>query len=530
MDDWDKEEQIQLIRNLPLLSHVGKTIVKALHHYHPMHHRRCWNVTTGHVVGKLRQTPEREYWGKTLVTPETEHSDWLPWNFHDIIIRGQEWIDITSLSPPDGKFLIAFQDAFRVVAENANQRGKHVTIRCLFGNIVGQPVDTRALRKKFLERVPKKSNIRMWVGAWRKGVSWNHSKIIAVDGQYLFTGGHNLWDPHYLQNDPTHDLSMELQGDVAIDGHMFANRMWHYINTPELLFKKVCTKFIPAKMHPWDTKTVGVSRFPKDLPKTAPFYVPRQQVRRTGMTMISMGRYGALHLAAKFANPSDSGFVAMLASAQRFIKLSQQDIGPPAVPTPTGYEGLSPWPIEYLTELACALYYRQVQVHIVVSNPISIPGGLSRLEAQYGNGWSCSDVTSEILKRVVAEMILDEACDGYDDADTEYLGRLVNNNLRVCYLKNNLRSGGSWPDGERMGNHAKFMMIDDCAYYLGSQNLYPCNLGEWGVVIDDKAQAQKIIDEYWNPLWKESFDANNPDADLDEVMDKLMESYLRGFR
>merc|ERR1712032_1527139 len=110
-----------------------------------------------------------------------------------------------------------------------------------------------------------------------------------------------------------------------------------------------------------------------------------------------------MHIAAKFANPSDSGFVAMLASAQHVIKLSQQDI--------------------------------------VVSNPVSIPGGQSRLDAQYGNGWTCSDVASEILKRVVVEMVLDGTCDRADDADSEYLRDLVNNSLRVCFLKNNLKSG-----------------------------------------------------------------------------------------
>ena len=36
-----------------------------------------------------------------------------------------------------------------------------------------------------------------------------------------------------------------------------------------------------------------------------------------------------------------------------------------------------------------------------------------------------------------------------------------------------------------MGAHTKFWMVDDAAFYLGSQNLYPNNLAEWGMIIDD---------------------------------------------
>ena len=77
--------------------------------------------------------------------------------------------------------------------------------------------------------MPEDPNILLWVGAWRNGVSWNHAKIIAVDGKYLHTGGHNLWDAHYLKHSPVHDLSVEMKGKVAHCGHLFANAHWEYI-------------------------------------------------------------------------------------------------------------------------------------------------------------------------------------------------------------------------------------------------------------------------------------------------------------
>jgi len=73
------------------------------------------------------------------------------------------------------------------------------------------------------------NKIQLWVGAWRHGQSWNHSKLIAVDGKYLRTDGHNLWSDVYLQQEPVHDLSIELEGLVAQDAHKFANAYWRFI-------------------------------------------------------------------------------------------------------------------------------------------------------------------------------------------------------------------------------------------------------------------------------------------------------------
>lgn len=92
--------------------------------------------------------------------------------------------------------------------------------------------------------LPKDPSILMWVGAWRNAASWNHSKIIAVDGKYLHTGGHNLWDKHYLKNAPVHDLSIELKGKVAQCAHAFANDHWYVLsNKKAMIVVKFWTGF-----------------------------------------------------------------------------------------------------------------------------------------------------------------------------------------------------------------------------------------------------------------------------------------------
>ena len=52
-----------------------------------------------------------------------------------------------------------------------------------------------------------------------------------------------------------------------------------------------------------------------------------------------------------------------------------------------------------------------------------------------------------------------------------------------------------------IANHAKHIIIDDVCYYIGSQNLYVCDLAEWGVVIDCQKLTQRCIDQYWKPMW-----------------------------
>jgi phosphatidylserine/phosphatidylglycerophosphate/cardiolipin synthase-like enzyme len=50
-------------------------------------------------------------------------------------------------------------------------------------------------------------------------------------------------------------------------------------------------------------------------------------------------------------------------------------------------------------------------------------------------------------------------------------------------------------------NHAKFWMVDDLAFHVGSDNLYPHNLQEFGYVVESPALAREAIASYWDPLW-----------------------------
>jgi len=503
-----------------VLSYVGRAAAEALRSRHPQYREVCWNVTYGRVVGAIAQTPPGDYWKDAQIQEdlETSHSDHFPEKMGEIISRATRWVDFTSLGAPDGKFLSSLAKALKRLSDS----GKRVTVRFLTGNIIGMPTDNRKLCEQLTKypghELPDDTSIRLWVGAWRKGLSWNHAKIIAVDGKYLFTGGHNVWDPHYLQKNPVRDLSMEAEGQVAEDGHVFANSMWEYIITTSKQEREV--KNEPGWLPRVPKGRVGVCSFPPQTGEYPPLYEPASQpmplpdaVAAGNLPMITMGRYGTLHPSNAAANPSDSAIVAMLKSARKCIKMSLQDLGPLAVPPPMGPMAIPGciWPKDYLRELACAIYERGVDVHICLSSPCSIPADLNMTEANYGNGWTCEDVATEIVKEIQKN---------FPDADEQILTGLVGINLRCAYTRGSCGKC-DWEDKRKTGNHAKFFIVDDLAYYVGSQNLYIANLAEWGVVVDSKKQTLKVLEEYWKKLWRASYEdvpVEARDMNIDRVL------------
>ncbi|GAF89596.1 unnamed protein product, partial [marine sediment metagenome] len=54
---------------------------------------------------------------------------------------------------------------------------------------------------------------------------------------------------------------------------------------------------------------------------------------------------------------------------------------------------------------------------------------------------------------------------------------------------------------DNIGSHNKFWMVDNKIFYVGSHNIYPSSLQQFGVIIDSKAAAAQINKTLWNPLW-----------------------------
>jgi hypothetical protein len=164
------------------LSYVGSAAYNVLRKHHNHHHHELWNVTKGKIIGELHQTPMDAFSRTDAADPPEGHDDWFPKKMGEILGRTETWCDVMSLAPPDGLFMVEFKKALVQICENHNAFGGPIIIRMMFGNIVGVPVNCTTLMKELTKDLPKDaaSKIKLWVGSWRKGVSWNHAKIIAV--------------------------------------------------------------------------------------------------------------------------------------------------------------------------------------------------------------------------------------------------------------------------------------------------------------------------------------------------------------
>lgn len=469
------------------LSHVGRSIYDCLRTKHSQHRGTLWNLTTGSVVGAFHQTPAKAF--HSMSEPSAPgHDDWFPVKMGEILSRCENYADVLSLRPPDGLFMEEFRAALKTIAAKKRRDHKIVTIRMMFGNVLGWPVDCEAAVQELTRSIPETTNIRLWVAAWRNHCSWNHAKLIAVDGKWLHTGGHNMWSQHYLKVNPLHDVSVELSGNVAQDGHAFANTQWSFVEHGDRTLLKTC---------------VSMSCFPKQqaAPYPPPYTRDRMSSCDTGLKhnpkahILTIGKCGPL--AATTARPSNDAILALLGSAEKSIKLAIQDIGPRCLPikwVQIPYP-CHPWPAETLSILAHAIWKKGVQVDIVLSNRGAICGGLPASDTlARPNGWTLQQVVDEISKAIRKE---------FPDSQDAAGMQKIRDRLRVCGLKQ-LR-GDTYADGTKMGMHTKCFIVDEVTSYMGSQNLYMCDLAEWGVVIDDKATTRKLIDEYWSPMWQCSY-------------------------
>jgi hypothetical protein len=407
---------------------------------------------------------------------------------YGLVAGAQSFVDITSLSPPDGQFLAAIRNAITLLSVERNPP----EVRIISAEIpVEGTVNTKTLLESFTRDVASTSKMHVAVGAYRSSdtsESWNHAKMIAVDGKTAIVGGHNMWSQQYLTLDPVNDTSMEVHGTAAADAHRFANLLWQYTCTNEN-WETWLTWSV------WENELVSGS-VTDDCP--AAFNLPVTTGPSTG-TVISVGRLGTGM--ASNANQADDARLALIGSAKTTLRIVQQDIGPVTVP----YLGLplTGWPTAELQALSNALM-RGVDVYIVLSDLDATAGGLPVTEATYSNGWTPADVGNHIK--------------GYMQSNVGYptgaaLDALLCSKLHLAPFRYNANES-TWPDGTPFASHTKIVEVDAQAVYIGSHNMYPANLQEFGYVVDDSNVTGQWLSQYWNTVWQYSSTAavSGPEA------------------
>ncbi len=394
------------------------------------------------------------------------HSDAKLDAFYDVLVSGQRWVDITSLTPPDGRFEAMLRNGITRLSRRANPP----QVRFLYGGYTGLPYASKVIPSLFRD-VAATSPLKATVGDYRSGLfSWNHAKFIAVDGVRAIQGGHNMWTDDYLRRSPVQDVSMTLSGSAASDLHEFANELWDVTCKGQ--------KF-PG--------TTDIANWPVWRGRAcAPVYaesaaISASRQRKDGVKVVTLGRLGAVG-----ANVADDGLRLALDSAKSSLRISQQDFGP-VTRFGLSYGRWLPWVFEALARAVG----RGVNVDIVVSSlDANIPG--KGIAGTYSNGWTHADVADQVEKAALAH--------------PEYFARGTNIHAQICSRLKvaPIRSSADQknPTGEPIGNHAKLFVVDDRAFYVGSQNFYDANLAEVGYLVDDLAVTTSLMASYWKPLWR----------------------------
>jgi phosphatidylserine/phosphatidylglycerophosphate/cardiolipin synthase-like enzyme len=412
------------------------------------------------------------------------HSDSLLSTFFNLITSAQHTVDINLLQPaPDARFLGTLRAAIGELAGS----GRPVSVRILIGQYPPDNVDVTAFLAQLTPeaREVTKSRLRISVAAMRSctsfddcdSFSWNHSKIVAVDGREALVGGHNMWSQDYLIGDPVHDLSLRISGPAAASASSFADRLWEY----------VCANLNQNKAISLASFTRGGSLSAGDCPPTAGRH---NFPVKGGMPVMAVGRLAA-GITTDFANHSDLARDLMLGSARHSILISQQDLGFDFGRSDTLF------PESSLERLVGFLMRGYGDVYIVLSNE----GAVGNSGSSYSNGVPLTTFAKHFRDMVQSRFDARDPSSRYQiRTGPDPVNALLCEHVHLAPFR--FGPDEKWPDRQPFGTHAKFWMIDDRAFYVGSDNMYPVNLQEFGYIVDDRKAAAEIRDSYWAPLWQ----------------------------
>ena len=588
----------------------------------------------------------------------------------EMVQKSQYRCDLSSLNAPDpdwGRVILGAMDT----ALSMETTGKQpIQFRFLFGQTplypINEPpnsIDFKAalirlvrMRRGFWNKDPE-----IWIGRFyrlAKGIqsglsskyasaiissdetkmTWNHTKIIAIDGTEALVGGHNLNMDLFRSYPPVHDVSVVVHGEAAHGAQKFLNQMWE--RGTDLLTKE----HLDLGRLSWQNRDEDTVNDPLEEENTnATAYmrqrrlelteihnsVQQQKARRNSGSEVnpvlrreeqvatnparnanqnqlqeirqqdlktledlqetvfperviyeeydqleeyepadrifSVGKYwtGA-NRENDYQKASEIMKEELITGAKHSIKMSQMDL-------------ISAWKKNWSDHVVChwlieALYQNKnpnFEVQVVVS-PLDAGAGAEGDQYSFGSG---AERTFDLIKYYMTHETLTDA--EYEDIETRntalkklhiaplYFTDQFNNDAFRNLPKSEITEGETyqWPDlteegytltirqpplftrippllkklpkkgvigsaalsvfnasgfapGRKVpsapGNHAKIMIVDDELYVVGSDNLYPGFLSEFNFLIEGKQAVDKLLNSYWNPLWKysEPYDVN----------------------
>jgi murine toxin len=462
--------------------------------------------TDVHTVGQnnlIRLIDTPHVWGQPMTadgvtTTATKSIQDLADSVEQVIASAQYHLDVLSLNPPTGVFEKAVFNGLTKLS--AHVQDKPILIRFLFGYVVWYDAVSKFTQQLAdfcnKNKLPMKTTTilvgQLTTSLW--GQSWNHAKIVAADGATAIVGGHNLWEAAYGQYPPVHDVSVQVIGNAAAHSHQFADYLWRS-GGKLLKVKRINEAYGIDQLAP-DTNRNEITTA---RPTAAPQTIPKPGLGWHQGRILCLGRGGVLG-----NNASDVAKETIIKGARKSLKICQQDLLFLGSKGDSGHK-VCHWIAEAL------LANEKLMVSIIVSPLDAAAGG-----QQYSWG-SGATGTYELLKKLIsAKATKASAADGA-------LERLQV--APFCFTEVRFTTEGvdyQWPNPPKScvigrfstieptpsiknyppapGNHAKVYIVDDLAYYVGSDNLYPHNLMEYGYLIEGAAVTE-LLRNYWTQVW-----------------------------
>lgn len=163
---------------------------------------------------------------------------------YNTIINATTSVDITTLGRDyfsSGAFTAMLKNAIIMLGKKINSPHL-ITIRLLYGTYKEVPPKwMQSYLNNIISKLPANNKLIISIANIRSctfksncgnqekqhdiflDFSWNHGKIIAVDGNTLITGGENLFGQDYTQAEPVNDANIKIFGPVVNGATTYAN-------------------------------------------------------------------------------------------------------------------------------------------------------------------------------------------------------------------------------------------------------------------------------------------------------------------
>ncbi|MFD9565699.1 phospholipase D-like domain-containing protein [Streptomyces sp. NPDC059994] len=416
------------------------------------------------------------------------------------ISKAKSTVDISTLAPfPNGAFEDAIVDGLKASAAAGNK----LKVRVLVGAapIYHLNVLPSKYRDELVGRLGEAAkNVTLNVASMttsKTAFSWNHSKLLVVDNRSAVTGGINGWKDDYLDTaHPVSDVDLALTGPAAGSAGKYLDTLWAWTcqnksNIASVWFASSngagcmpsLTRDAPGPA-PADgnVPVIAVGGLGVGIKNNDPASAFRPTLPTAADTKCVVGLHDNTNADRDYdtVNPEESALRALVSSARDHIEISQQDLNATCPPLPR-------YDIRLYDALAAKMA-AGVKVRIVVSDPANRgavgSGGYSQIK-------SLSEVSDTLRDRLALLT-----------GDKGAARAKMCSSLQLATFRSS--DSPKWADGHPYAQHHKLVSVDDSAFYIGSKNLYPSWLQDFGYVVESPEAAAQLKAKLLAPQWKYS--------------------------